>query len=137
MPKAALMSTCLALAAMTDSSSANFVELWPPIEVSELVLKDPAVLEYLHLDQPGRQPLIVSSTLSHPDLELLALGYAIKLVPGDSPAASNAFQFTKAKWSEDHATVEFSFPPEGLRGRFKFLRSAGRWTISARKLWEQ
>ena len=130
------MTICLSLAALTNSSSANFVELWPPIEVSELVLKDPAVLEYLHVDQLGRQPLIVSSTLSHPDLERVALGYAIKIVPADSPAASTAFQFTKAKWSEDHATVEFSYPPEGLRGRFKFARNAGRWSVSARKLWE-
>jgi hypothetical protein len=136
MARVALLTICLGLVALSDTPSANTVELWGPIELSELVLKDPAVLEYFHLEQPGRQPIIVSGSLQHPDLERLALGYAIKVVPGTSPEASRAFQFTKLKWSESDATVEISYPPEGLKGRYKFHRSADRWAISARKLWE-
>ena len=103
----------------------------------ELVLRDEAVREYFHLEVPGNQPILVSDQFQHPDLERLALGYPIKLVPSDSAEASRAFQFTKVKHSEDHATIEFSYPPEGLRGRFKFLRNADGWSVSARKLWEE
>jgi hypothetical protein len=136
MSRGALLSFCLVLASVGGGANAKTVELFGPIELSELVLTDPAVLEYFHLDQAARQPIIVSSVLQHPDLERLALGYSIKVVPGDSPEASRAFRFTKVKWSEDRATVEISYPPEGLEGRFKFVRSGNRWTVSARKLWE-
>jgi hypothetical protein len=137
MAKAAVLSICLGLAVLNGTSRANTVELWGPIDLSELVLKDPRLLEYFHLEQPGRQPIVISSVLQHPDLEHLVLGYAIKVVPGNSPEASRAFQFTKLKWSGDHATVEISYPPEGVRGRFKLFRRGDRWTVSARKLWEE
>ena len=136
MSKAAIVGICLGLAIQSERPSANFVEVWPPIELSELVLKDPSVQQYFHLEQPGRHPILVSSMLQHPDLERLVIGYAIKVVPAESAEASRAFQFTKVNCSGDHATIEFAYPPEGLRGRFKFLHSADGWSISARRLWE-
>ena len=136
MRMAIIVTVALGLAALSSSPRADFFDPWIPLDIVEQVFRDSALVEYFHVEVPGRLPILVSSTFSPPELEELHLGYAVKLVRGDSPEASRAFQFTKVEISENHAVVDVSYPPEGIRGRFKFVRNGERWTLKSRKIWE-
>jgi len=120
-----------------SSALANYVEAWVPLEIEIAILRDPALIQYFHLDTPGRLPVKVSALLSHPDLESADLGYSVKLVPEGSSEAPEAFQFGAYNVSADHAAVDVSYPTEGVIGRYSLVRRGKHWVVKSRSLSEQ
>ena len=120
-----------------SSAPANFAEVWVPLEIEVAILRDPALIQYFHLDTPGRLPVKVSARLSHPDLESADLGYSVKLVPEGSSEAAEAFQFGAYEVSAHHAAVDVSYPIEGVFGRYSLVRRGKHWVVKSRSLREQ
>ncbi len=105
-----------------------------PLELSELILTDDRIIEYLHTDQPDRQPILLTSF--HVDTESLDVGYAVRLVPAISAEFQRALQVTRMRIKPDQASVELFYPLEGMRAHFQFRRADGRWRIHKRRIWE-
>ncbi len=126
---------CAAL--LGGGAAASTVELFGPLEFYELVLKDAELMKYIHLDVPGRVPVGVCRVLTHPDLGRSDLPYAITLVEPNTAEVSQALCFTTVRSDGEHGMVEFSYPPEGISGRFTFERVAGIWKVKSRRIWEQ
>ena len=116
---------------------ADYLDMYVPLEVCEIILKDERIIEYLHLDEPGRTPVPLSAAFVHPDLTSRHLGYPIKVVPAESGEADSAFQFVKLTKSQDRIEVELVYPIEGVAGLFVLVHQGDTWVIEKRTLWEQ
>jgi hypothetical protein len=119
-----------------NAPRADDVEVWVPLEIEIAILRDPALVEYFHLELPDRQPVKVSSLFSHPDLGSANLGYSVKVVQAGSPELAQAFQFGQFDISDHHASVEVSYPLEGVTGRYSLVRRGKKWVIEGRSLSE-
>ena len=117
-------------------AGASTVEIHLPVEVCELILKDPEIVEYFHVDVPGRLPIVVDSTFLPPEFSPQRLDYPIKAASGPSSGMADAFRITRVDSTHDRIVVEFQYPLEGLRGRFTVVRKDEKWVIKKRKLWE-
>ena len=118
-------------------SRGSTVEAWVPSELVEQVLKDPKLVEYFHLEVPGREPVRLLDVLLPPDLEELALGYATVRVKAQTPEAALAFRFTKVDIGEKKAQVEIAYPMEGIQGRYRFAWKQEGWLLRDRRITEK
>ena len=130
----ALVAMAIALA--SGLAIANTVEMFGPLEMYELVLRDPEVIKYLHVDVPGRLPVAVCRVLSHPDVARLDLPYPIRLVEPNTADVSEALCFTEVRWDDKEGMLKISYPPEGITGRFMFTQAAGNWKVKSRRIRE-
>ena len=121
---------------LVSPAGASTVEIHLPLQVCELILKDAKLVEYFHVDVPGKTPIAVDSTFLHPDFSARQLDYPIKIVSGSRSGAVDTFRITRVDSTPDRIVIEFEYPVEGLRGRFTFAQRQGEWVIRKQKLWE-
>jgi hypothetical protein len=139
-PALFVMSAIPFITMFGDTSSAvwaSALQVWVPGELVRNILQDPQVGHFLHIELPERQPLVVCGGLVGPDFEPGLLEFQVRVIPAGDAGCARAFHFIRVDYGPTRAVVDFSYPPEGLRGRFKFVRKDGSWVLKVRRLWEE
>jgi hypothetical protein len=99
-------------------------------QLAQRTLDLPKLEAYYHLDErPERSPLVVvgeSVAEAAPKLKKFGKPVIWKR-DADVRPGQPVFRFTQVVVQGDGATVEFEYPPEGLRGSAKFKRTGEEW----------
>lgn len=108
-----------------------------PVEIVQQVTDYPGLHEFLHPEIAGRVPLVLSSHLLPPKLELRKFGHPVH-VRQDSGLRNGAFiRFRDYRVDAGKATVLLDYKVAGVSGRFLFTRTReGRWVLTDASIWE-
>ncbi len=123
---------------MTTANAGNRDHSADLQQVCQLVLDHPDLQGFYHSKLPGRVPVTVSDHLIGKGLKLSKFGKPVVFVsdPDKRTMRREAIlRFDKVKVDRDEASVEFSYPIEGVFGQMSLEKQGGKWrVISARVL---
>jgi hypothetical protein len=102
--------------------------------VLQLVIDDESLDPFLHLDQPGRFPLAVSGP-NLPD-GLTKSTKPVKIVEGTGSKKEAVLAFTKIEVQGKHATVQYRYDIEGVRGSATLDKKEHGWELTRSKVVE-
>jgi len=102
--------------------------------VLQLVIDDDSLDPFLHLDQPGRFPLAVSGP-NLPD-GLTKSTKPVKIVEGTGSKKEPVLAFTKIEVEGKHATVQYRYDIEGVRGSATLDKKEHGWELTRSKVVE-
>jgi len=103
-----------------------------PGEIVGLVLNHRSVEQYLHPDEPGRLPVLVSTHLVY-SVPLEKYGHPVRFLSDEELIGKPHLRFTSV-WAEDDGATygaEFEYESEGMVGSMTAERQAdGSWILT-------
>ncbi len=97
--------------------------------VLQLVVDDPELDKYLHLGEPGRFPLAVS-TRNFPDgIELVKATKPVRMVDTPGPKDKALLVFTQVDVTGKTATIKYRYDIEGIKGTAILEKGEFGWEI--------
>lgn len=106
-------------------------------EVLQLVIDDEALTPYLHLEQPERFPLRVSTRNLPPGIELEKATKPVILVDKPEAEKKPVLVFTEVDVQKNSASVRYRYDVEGIRGACTLERRDGRWILKKSRVAER
>lgn len=108
-------------------------------QVCQLVLDHPDLQGFYHSKLPGRVPVTLSDHLIGKGLKLSKFGKAVVFVsdPDQRTLRREAIlRFDKIKIDGNEASVEFSYPIEGVFGQMSLEKQGGKWRVMSARVLE-
>jgi hypothetical protein len=93
----------------------------------QAVIDDEALEPYLHLDKPGRFPLVVAGS-GVPE-GLTKSSQPVKMGSESDGKDKAVLVFTEISVSGNQATVRYRYDVEGVKGSCTLVKKDGRWEI--------
>ncbi len=108
-------------------------------QVAQLALDVKPLQPFFHPeDAPDRKPLLILKNDQVPDQpRLMKFGQPVRYVTRAETGGKPYLEFTLLKIEGDAATVEFSYPVEGVVGRVSLTKSTGAWKVESQSIRER
>lgn len=100
--------------------------------VLQVVIDDEALEPYLHLDKPGRFPLVVAGSGIPEGLTKSA--QPVKMGSESDAKDKAVLVFTEVSVSGDRATVRYRYEVEGVKGSCTLVKKDGRWELKSSRV---
>lgn len=99
-------------------------------KVLQLVIDDPSLDPYLHLEEPGRFPLKIAGKDLPTGIELVKATQPVEVVDVPDEKGAVVIVFTRIDVSAKKATIKFRYPVEGLRGTAVLDKGQYGWELT-------
>lgn len=104
--------------------------------VLQLVIDDPELTAYLHLEQPDRFPLRVAGELPA-GMELIKATKPVEIVADTDSKKKPVLVFTDIEVNDSRATVRYRYDIEGVRGSASLEKRDGAWVLTKSRITER
>ena len=110
--------------------------------VLNLAINSPKLELYYHADQlPERKPLKVLHEISNDEVEnikLIKFGLPVELLKNNNTKVNNIYLiFSNVNIDKNKASLNFSYPVEGVMGKFELIKLNEKWSIKKTYLYEK
>ena len=104
--------------------------------ILQLVVDDPELDRYLHLEEPGRFPLQLAGERLPSGLKLTKATEPVKIVEAPKSKKDAVLVVTEIEVKGDRATVRYRYDIESIRGNVTLAKRAHGWELKNSRLVE-
>ncbi len=136
-PKAEAAEAKAPEAPAPETSEATTLDAEALGTVLQAVLRDPELVDHLHLEKPGRAPLLISGPNLPDKLDVVVGSYDVEVIADPKSTKKPVLVFTLIERSGEQTRVHYRYDAEGIKGSATLFLQKGHWGLSANRVIEK